>query len=283
MIAEPVSVGLRAAFATVLLAHGLVRSAPTPARLPTPAIDGSRASVARRVDPSLTGVRVPSWAVAALSAAVLLGTARGGPVIGVAMAAVAWVAPRQLRAASRERAGRVFDRALPGLLDAWARNVRGGLAPAAALVDAVAGSGAAVRRALAPVVRSLERGASLEEAVAERWPTRPGPAGPLVTAAVAVSHPLGGLRAQGIDAVAATVREHAGLEAEKHVQAAQARVSAVVMTVAPLLFCAFLVLRDGEASAFLLRSPLGVACGALGVGLDLLAGVWMRTAVRRAS
>lgn len=273
--AAPSIVGLRAAIAVVLALGWSARP-------------GTAQRMSRRRLPSVSPTDPESppvpvrWVVVVWWTGVALVALRTGPTIGVVLAVVGWVVPRQVRAAAEERTGRAFDRELPVLLDAWARHVRGGLAPTTGLVDAVGGSGPAVQRAMAPLITALQRGVSLEEAIAERWPERPGPAGPLVTAAVAVARPLGGVRAQGLDAVASTVREHAGLEAEKQVQAAQARVSAVVMTVAPLLFCAFLVLRDSDASAFLLRSPAGVACGALGVGLDLLAGTWMRLAVRRA-
>ena len=269
--AASVVAGARVAFAIAVLGAVRVGGAATRARVPSSGDDVAAGGLVGR------GVVLPLTCTV-----VLLVAARLGPTIGLGLALAAWLVPRRVRAAAQERTGRSFDRELPSLLDAWARHVRGGLAPAVALVDATAGSGASVQRAMAPVMGALQRGASLEEAVAQRWPDRSGPARPLVTAAVAIAQPLGGVRAQGLDVIAATVREHAGLEAEKQVQAAQARVSAVVMTVAPLLFCAFLVLRDGDASAFLLRSPVGVACGVVGIGLDLLAGTWMRAAVRRA-
>jgi tight adherence protein B len=57
--------------------------------------------------------------------------------------------------------------------------------------------------------------------------------------------------------------------------ATQARISAVVITVAPLAFAALGVLGDEHTATFLLRTPRGLACLAAGVALDAFGAWWM--------
>ena len=55
----------------------------------------------------------------------------------------------------------------------------------------------------------------------------------------------------------------------------QARLSALVIGVAPIAFAVLAAGMDGEGARFLLRTPLGLACLAVGLGLDGLGALWM--------
>ena len=70
------------------------------------------------------------------------------------------------------------------------------------------------------------------------------------------------------------------MQAEVAAMASQARASALVITIAPLAFAALAAATDDRTAAFLLRSPLGVACLAAGLALDVVAAVWMRRLTR---
>jgi tight adherence protein B len=92
---------------------------------------------------------------------------------------------------------------------------------------------------------------------------------------------LGGAPARALDAVSASLRDRLGVAAEARALAAQAKASAAVMFGAPLVFCVFLVLSDSSAAAFLLRTPLGLGCLVVGVGLDAIGARWMGGILRR--
>jgi Flp pilus assembly protein TadB len=93
---------------------------------------------------------------------------------------------------------------------------------------------------------------------------------------------LGGVRPDALDGLTTMMRERTTAGADVATQAAQARVSAIVLGCAPMVFCGLLVLSDGRSSAFLLHSPIGLGCAVVGLVLDGIGAVWMSTVTRRA-
>jgi tight adherence protein B len=90
----------------------------------------------------------------------------------------------------------------------------------------------------------------------------------------------GGAQARAVDGVAATLRDRLALDAEVRALSSQARASAVVIGVAPVVFGAVTAATDARTAAFLFRSPVGLLCLAMGLGLDALSWFWMRRLVR---
>lgn len=170
---------------------------------------------------------------------------------------------------------------LPEALDAIAAGLRGGLA----LPTAIAGAtsvGAPLGAELAAVAHEVDAGRPLTDAVA-RW--QAGAADPhtaLAGAALSVAAQVGGPGARAIDGAAASLRERIGSEAETAALATQGRASAAVLTLAPLGFALLLSSLDPAAGRFLLGTPVGWLCVALGLGLDAAGAWWMVRLVRRA-
>jgi Flp pilus assembly protein TadB len=54
----------------------------------------------------------------------------------------------------------------------------------------------------------------------------------------------------------------------------------LVIAAAPVAFCVFASSTDPRTATFLLRSPIGLACLAAGLTLDVLGGFWMRRLCR---
>ena len=104
----------------------------------------------------------------------------------------------------------------------------------------------------------------------------------MVVAALALGAVSGGPHARAVDGLAGTLRERSRLEGEVGVLAAQARASALVITVAPLAFALLAAATDPSAADFLVRSPAGLACLAGGLALDGAAAAWMAQIVRAA-
>ena len=97
----------------------------------------------------------------------------------------------------------------------------------------------------------------------------------LAASALALAAEAGGTQARAVDGVAATLRERLAVDAEVRALSAQARLSAIVIAIAPLVFGALAVGTDGRTAAFLLGQPLGWLCLAGGLALDALAAWWM--------
>jgi tight adherence protein B len=92
---------------------------------------------------------------------------------------------------------------------------------------------------------------------------------------LALGAQAGGATAKTVDGVAATVADRLALERELSALSAQARLSAVVIAVAPLAFALVATATDPRTAAFLFRSPPGIVCLLTGLTLDTVAAVWM--------
>ena len=169
---------------------------------------------------------------------------------------------------------------MPGALDRLAASLRSG----ASLTQALREVGDALDPPLGPEVatlaRAAERGRPLREALDEWSATHDDPGTRLAATALVLAAVVGSTPARAIDGVAATLRERLDLAAERRALAVQARTSALVLSVAPVGFAALLVVGDTAAAGFLLATPAGWACLALGLTLDA-AGAWWMTRLSR--
>jgi tight adherence protein B len=80
--------------------------------------------------------------------------------------------------------------------------------------------------------------------------------------------------------VAATLRERLDLADERRSLASQARLSALVLAVAPVGFAVLLGAVDGSTADFLLGTPPGWLCLGLGLALDAGGAWWMAQLTR---
>jgi len=100
-----------------------------------------------------------------------------------------------------------------------------------------------------------------------------------VAAALSLASETGGTAARAVDGVAATLRERIEVADEVRALGAQARLSAVVIAVAPIGFGLVAAATDPRTLSFLVSTPVGFACLVAGITLDLLAYAWMRRIV----
>lgn len=176
----------------------------------------------------------------------------------------------------RARADRAVERDLPEALDAVARSLRSGSSLRHAVDEAAGAVVGPLRDDLARVRRSLDAGDPLADAL-DRWAaSRPLPGVRLTVAALALGAETGGASAQAVDGVAATLRTNLGIAAEVRALSSQARLSALVIALAPVAFSLLAFSTDGTTASFLLRTPLGLACLAAGLALDGVGWLWMR-------
>lgn len=189
-----------------------------------------------------------------------------------------WV-PRDLVGLRRRHHERRLERSLPDALDGIARSLRSGASLRQALEEVAASSTGLLGDDLTAIVADVHDGASIVDALAT-WPARRPVGGVrLATAALSLGAETGGASARAIDGVAATLRTNLGIAGEVRALSSQARLSALVIVLAPIAFAVLAASSDGGTAAFLLRTPPGLLCLALGLGLDALGWLWMRRIV----
>jgi tight adherence protein B len=203
-----------------------------------------------------------------------------GPSAALALAAAAAAVPVTARLRARAAARSRRDHQMPGALERLATALRSG----ASLPQALREVGEALDPPLGPEVatlaRAAERGRPLRDVLDEWSAAHDDPGTRLAATALVLATVVGSTPARAIDGVAATVRERLDLAAERRALAVQARTSALVLSVAPVGFAALLVVGDTAAAGFLLGTPAGWACLALGLALDV-AGAWWMTRLSR--
>ena len=228
------------------------------------------------VDADLPGSG-PTWVLATCGLALLgaaVASVVGGPVLGVVAGAVCGSGPWALVRGRRGRAGAVSDAALPVALEAVASGLRAGSTLPLALAAAATGAGPALGAELTRVVADATHVGLA--AAADEWALRqPRPAVRLAAAALALSAEVGGAGARALDGVALTLRQRSEAVAEVRALATQARLSALILSVAPIGFVALAGTADPRTVRFLLADPAGQVCLVLGLLLDVAGAAWM--------
>ena len=212
--------------------------------------------------------------VIGVAAQVVLG---GGPVLLVVAAA----GPPLAVTLARGRADRLRARQLPLTLEAVAAGMRGGASLGTAIAEAATGDGA-LPAELRQVAGHARAGRPLTETLTDWAAARPDPHTRLAAAALAVAAELGGPGADAVEAAASSLRERAVVDDEVAALSVQARLSAVLLTAAPLAFAFLLSSIDPTSAEFLFRTRAGWLCIAVGLGLDALGALWMARLVGRA-
>lgn len=183
--------------------------------------------------------------------------------------AAAWQAIRVLREAS------AYDAALAVALDGLARAVRGGGSLQSAIGEAATGVTGLVGDDLRRVAGAVQRGMPLDVALAEWRSARDRASVRLATGAIALAAKTGGPPARVIEDVAASLRVRMQVEGEARSLGAQARLSALVVGVAPVGFALVACASDTRNARLMFGTPIGVACVVVGLALDVAGALWM--------
>ena len=245
-------------------------SARGPARLPQRVVAGSFVREQRSY----------TWHQSHLAVAPLLAWLVAGPILALVLGVLMVALHSQVRGWNQRAVARRIEGELPAVLHDVARRLRAGDPSGLAFAEALGATRGTVRGSYAAAM--LMRGEPLAEAIA-RWHfevsrvVRSKVLDDLVHV-VAVAQRVGGLRASAVEAVADLASERRALAQETAAQASQAKASATVMTIAPLVFSAQMVLRDPVASRLLLHTPVGWVLITTGLSFDVAAWLWIRRA-----
>jgi tight adherence protein B len=176
---------------------------------------------------------------------------------------------------AEERSRRRQLAALPLLLHGLARSLRAGMTLHAALQqaaadDSVAGEG------LARAAQRMHEGAPIPHEI-DGWAASLGHRdADLVRAVINTGAATGSALAVSFDRAAASLEERAGLQREISALTAQARASAVLLTLAPIAFLVVMATVDPTIVALVVSTASGRVALTLGLLLDLAGWVWMR-------
>jgi len=227
-----------------------------------------------------------AWLLA-VGAGVLAAAVAGGPGLATVALLALVCGPVLVVRSRRGGAGMRLEQALPGGLEAVARSLRSGASLRQAVEEAGAstgrGGGRVLADELARAAAEAAQGASLVAALEGVAARRPYPGVRLGVAALCLGAETGGAQARAVDGVAATVRERLAVAAELRALSSQARMSALVIGLAPIGFGGFAAVTDPRTAQFMFHTPAGLALLGVGLTLDGLGWLWMQRLARVAT
>jgi tight adherence protein B len=219
---------------------------------------------------------VELWTIGVLATSIV--AAAIVPTLSIPTALVGLVAAPVALALLRSRRERRFAAALPGALEHVAAELRGGGTVAGA-IERLASSEHVVAVDFRRIHVRSRLGLALSDALAS-WPSDHDAPGVRASAgALAVAAAMGGRAADAIDGLAASIRHRLDAAAEARALSSQARLSAIVIGVAPVGYLAFASLVDRRSVTALISTGVGRVCLVLGLGLEALAALWIRRIV----
>lgn len=169
-----------------------------------------------------------------------------------------------------------------GALDQLAAHLRAGGTVLAGVGELARGTGP-LAEDLRVVMARVDAGSTLADALARWRAERPGAVDRVVGGALEVSQAVGGPVAGALEGLATGLRDSLEGARELGAQSAQARLSAAVVGLAPIGALGLSLLSDRRVAAALVDTAVGRTCLLGGLGLEALAGLWMRHILRRAA
>lgn len=237
-----------------------------------------RRRAALGVDRRRRALRAPPiawlWVAAALAAAVLVGPVTSVTIVAVGMGVRSWLARRR-RANDRRRGAEQIAEAVT----AMSAGLRAGGSVSQAFAYARDEVGEPLRTELSELVERIDVGMPLGEALSAWADARDSEDVRLLVGVLDVHRRSGGDLPSVLDGVAATLRERRAAQREVRALTAQARLSGAILGLLPVAFFGFLLLTSRDEMLRALATPIGATALAVGLGMELLAFLWIRRLV----
>ena len=214
------------------------------------------------------------WVAAAAAALALVGpiTAASVATVGVTLR---WWLLRRRRAIDRRRGEEQIAEAVA----AMAAGLRAGGSVPQALAYARDEASEPLRTELSELVDRIDVGTPVAEALSAWADERGSEDVRLLVGVLDVHRRSGGDLPSVLDGVAGTLRERRAAHREVRALTAQARLSGAILGLLPVAFFGFLVLTSRDEMLRALSTPLGATALAIGLGMELLAFLWIRRLV----
>ena len=165
------------------------------------------------------------------------------------------------------------------LLDAIAREVHSGYSLTLAFVN-TAERFPNLAWWTEPIAVHCIRGHSLANAVADTTPTNWTADVALATRTLSVASNGGYGIANTLEKSASILREREHIALERRAQTAQIRLSTSVLSWIPLVICVWAITRQSNTRTFLLSTPLGLMCIAIGLLFNIAGRNWIARIAR---
>jgi tight adherence protein B len=214
------------------------------------------------------------WVAAAAAALALV-----GPITAALVAAVGVALRFGLARRRRATDGRRAAEQLAEAVGAMAAGLRAGGSVPQAFAYARDEASEPLRTELAELVDRIDVGTPVEEAIAAWADARGSEDVRLLVGVLDVHRRSGGDLPSVLDGVAGTLRERHAAHREVRALTAQARLSGAILGLLPVAFFGFLLLTSRDEMVRALATPLGATALAVGLGMELLAFVWIRRLV----
>jgi tight adherence protein B len=164
-------------------------------------------------------------------------------------------------------------------LDAIAREVHSGYSLALAFVN-TAERFPNLAWWTEPIAVHCIRGHSLANAIADTTPTNWTADIALATRTLSVASNGGYGIANTLGKSASILREREHIALERRAQTAQIRLSTSVLSWIPLVICIWVITRQSHTRTFLLQTPLGLMCIAIGLIFNIAGRNWIARIAR---
>ena len=225
----------------------------------------------RRASPGAHVPRALGIVAGVLIAALVLGPIAAAIVAAIAVAAWGIVRRRRRIAVTRRREEQLAD-----VVAAIAAGLRGGLSLGQSLAYARDEAEPPIREELARLVGRLDVGVPVAVALARWGDELASDDARLLVAVLDLHRRSGGDLPSVLDGVVETLRDRRSAHREVRALTAQARLSGLILGTLPIGFFAFLLLTSRHEMLAAIGTTLGRTAVAVGIGLELVAFVWIR-------
>jgi tight adherence protein B len=237
-----------------------------------------RRRAALGIERSARGFRPPSAVWLVIGAGVLTMILAGPALAAAAVTAAAvlrHVLARRRGASERRRAGEQ----LADAVTAMAAGLRAGGSLVQSLAYARDEADDPLRAELSDLVERIDVGTPIGDALSSWADARDSEDVRLIAGVLDLHRRSGGDLPAVLDGVAATLRERRAAQREVRALTAQARLSGSILGLLPIAFFAFLLLTSRDEMLRALATPLGSTALGVGLGMELLAFLWIRRLV----
>ena len=131
-----------------------------------------------------------------------------------------------------------------------------------------------------PISLHCIRGHSLATAIADTSPQNLTADVALATRTLSVASNGGYGIVNALEKSASILREREHIAHERHAQTAQIRLSTAVLSWIPLVLCVWVITRQAHTRTFLLHTPIGLLCIAVGLLLNIAGRKWIARIAR---
>jgi tight adherence protein B len=211
-----------------------------------------------------------------VAASVLIAGLVVGPLLGggavVCVALFGYLVRRRRRSALRHRAAEQIADAVSAL----SAGLRAGLSLPQAFAYARDEAEEPLRGELASLVDGVDTGTPISEALAEWADAHDSEDARLIAGVLDLHRRSGGDLPIVLDGLAGTLRERRAAHREVRALTAQARLSGVILGMLPIGFFAFLLVTSRREMVDAIATPLGGTALGIGLGLEVLAFLWIR-------